>query len=329
MDVEQVRARYKRFAEEECRGYSDHYFKLSHDIANNDWLCEFIAGMPVIQPNLFLASVQYLTGPVNMPRTAAETKPLVQARIDEVTRLMQSRRTQTNEVGRCATILPALPRGRLALVEVGASAGLCLLLDEFAYQYGDTRLGSEHSTVRLTCAVTGSPPIPKSMPEVVWRAGMDLNPLDVHDEDDVRWLMSLVWPEHDERRQRLAAAIAIGQSKELNLHRGDLVSDLPALLVEVPREVTLVIFHSAALVYLSKEDCRKFANVLAEASKQRDIVWVSNESATVIPEITATAPPIEPSQKLLGRTRFTNGDRQDEFLAIAHAHGAELDWMQT
>ncbi len=39
-----------------------------------------------------------------------------------------SKRTQTNEPGRCAVLLPllaALPQP-LALLEVGASAGLCL-----------------------------------------------------------------------------------------------------------------------------------------------------------------------------------------------------------
>ena len=41
----------------------------------------------------------------------------------------------------------------------------------------------------------------------------------------------------------------------------------------------------AVLVYVSEEDRRHFADILVEASKKRDIVWVSNESATVVPEI--------------------------------------------
>ncbi|WP_410901039.1 DUF2332 family protein, partial [Pseudoalteromonas sp. SIMBA_162] len=47
--------------------------------------------------------------------------------------LMLARSTQTNEPGRCAVLLPALAsiRGKIALIEVGASAGLCLLMDKY------------------------------------------------------------------------------------------------------------------------------------------------------------------------------------------------------
>jgi hypothetical protein len=88
-----------------------------------------------------------------------------------------------------------------------------------------------------------------------------------------------------------------------------------------------VVFHSAVLAYVNQEDRRTFASVLAEESRQRDITWISNESPTVVPEITALAPPVKPPRFLLGRTRFTSGHRQDELLALAHAHGADLEWL--
>lgn len=326
-DIEHVRERYRRFADNECRGYSDHYYKLARAVADDDWLCGFIAQMPVIQPNLFLALLQFLTGPQDMPRSAEQARALVQENVAAVTRLMHSRRTQTNEVGRCATLLPALPRRRLALVEVGASAGLCLLLDKFAYDYGGVHLGPEASPVLLQCTVTGQPPLPDAVPQIDWRAGLDLNPLDVHDDDDAKWLLSCVWPDHFERRERLAAAIKLARAHELSLRRGNLVSELPDLLAEAPRDAELVVFHSAVLVYVSAADRRTFANVLAEASRQRDIVWISNEAPTVVPEITALAPPVEPPRFLLGRTRFRDGHREDELLAVAHAHGADLQWV--
>ena len=199
--IERVKATYRRFADDECRGYSDHYFNLSHEIANDDLIASFISNMPVIQPNLFLAAIQYLTGPEAMPRSSVEVRALLRAHREAVTHLMQTRRTQTNEPGRCATILPALPRTPLALIEVGASAGLCLLLDKYAYEYGDLRLGPTTSPVRVHCEVTGSPPLVDPMPEIVWRAGLDIHPLSVHEEDDVQWLSSLVWPEHRDRRK--------------------------------------------------------------------------------------------------------------------------------
>ena len=55
------------------------------------------------------------------------------------------RRTQTNEVARCGCLLPAFAAvadGRpLALIEIGASAGLNLRWDHFAYDYGGRAAG--------------------------------------------------------------------------------------------------------------------------------------------------------------------------------------------
>ena len=66
--MEEVQQRYRTFAEVECKGYSDHYDRLSHDIASDDWLCDFISQMPETQPNLFLATLQFLSSPGEMPR---------------------------------------------------------------------------------------------------------------------------------------------------------------------------------------------------------------------------------------------------------------------
>jgi hypothetical protein len=326
-EYDRIKTQYRRFAENECKGYSDLYYALAHAAADDDDVIAFIAQMPVTQPNLFFASIQFLTGPERMPTSRETLSEVVRDRGAEIASLMRSRRTQTNEVGRCTALLPALPHGRLALLEVGASAGLCLLLDEYAYDYGGVTLGSESSPVRLTCGVTGNPTIPTTMPQVAWRAGLDINPLDAHDEGDARWLLSCVWPEHVERRDRLAAAIALAQSRELALHRGDLVADLPALLAQVPSDATLVVFHSAVLVYVSEEARRNFSDILVEESRRRDIVWISNESPTVVPEITALAPPVKGTRFLLGRTRLTQGQRQDELLALTQPHGAELEWL--
>jgi hypothetical protein len=110
---------------------------------------------------------------------------------------------------------------------------------------------------------------------------------------------------------------------------GDLVDDLPAVLAEAPAGPQLVVFHSAALTYVAPDRRQAFADTLAEASKRRPIVWLSNEAPGVIRELTALAPERSDHhhQFLLGRTRFVDGRRQDELLAVAHPHGAELTWL--
>jgi hypothetical protein len=210
-DPVDIKQRYRQFADVECKGYSDLYYRLALAVADDDDVIGFIAEMPEIQPNLFFAAIQLLTGPAGVPATGSGLRAFVKERGDDVRAVMRSRRTQTNEVGRCAVLLPALPPGPLALVEVGASAGLCLLLDRYYYEFGSTRIGSPASPVHLQCAATGPVRFPPAIPQIVWRRGLDLNPVDVHDDDAVRWLLACVWPEHHERRRRLQAAIGVAR----------------------------------------------------------------------------------------------------------------------
>src|SRR5450432_2243342 len=103
---------------------------------------------------------------------------------------MLSRTPQTNEPARCAVLLPLLAQlpQPLALLEVGASAGLCLLVDHYGYDYGNVRIdptiSGDGGAPTLTCDVSGAAPIPRTIPRIVWRAGLDLNPIDVRSADD-------------------------------------------------------------------------------------------------------------------------------------------------
>jgi hypothetical protein len=83
------------------------------------------------QPNLLFAAMKFLCG---VPDSSDQFRSWFLERRDEVAAVMLARRTQTNEPARCATLLPllaALPQP-LALIEVGAAAGLCLLVDRYA-----------------------------------------------------------------------------------------------------------------------------------------------------------------------------------------------------
>lgn len=155
-------------------------------MSRDDEILALLAALPPMkrQPNLLFGVVRFLGGPVDDPAAFHEYTvanwPAIEAE-------MRVRATQTNEAGRCAVLLPvlaALPQP-LALLEVGASAGLCLYPDRYAYRYGDHLVGSGEPV--LECAATGVAP-PTGVPEVVWRAGLDLNPLDVTDPADLAWL---------------------------------------------------------------------------------------------------------------------------------------------
>jgi hypothetical protein len=268
------------------------------------------------QPNLLLAATKYLFGTA---RSWLEFRERVEAHWDAILVVIMARRTQTNEPARCATLLPllALLPQPLALLEVGASAGLCLLPDKYAYEYDDRVIGptnGEANAPVFRCAVNDATPLPKKNVEVVWRAGLDLNPLDVRAEGDVRWLQSLVWPGEGERDRLLEEALAVARRDPPRVVRGDLRQDLAALAAEAPRHATLVVFHTAVLAYVRDATDRE---AFARTVKQLRAQWVSNESANLsrVPDLTL---------RPWGRFLLTlNGIPQ----AYTDPHGAAIDWF--
>ncbi len=202
------------------------------------------------------------------------------------------RATQTNEVGRLATLYPAfsslVPNGdgrSLALLEVGASAGLCLYPDRYLIRWRFPNGGTQETDPvgpLLECATTGELP-GWALAPVVWRAGIDLAPVDVTDDDAVRWLETMVWPEQEERRERLRAAVRIARADPPYLVQGDLLEALPALMEQAPPEATLVVFHSAVIAYLEPADRERFAAMMAGLVADGRCHWVSNEGPRVLP----------------------------------------------
>jgi hypothetical protein len=208
------------------------------------------------QPNLLFGVLRWHGVPVEDPLAA-----LAWLHEHSATALadMRARRTQTNEVARCAVLLPALAAispTPLALIEVGASAGLCLMFDAWRYHYVgadlDHYVGSSSTDLVLTCTVEGQIPLPGHVPEIAWRTGIDLNPLDPGQPDVQRWLECLVWPEHHQRADNLRAALSVAQDSDVRVEVGDLITDLPELLRRVPHGLTPVVLHSATLAYLGE-----------------------------------------------------------------------------
>jgi hypothetical protein len=310
----------------EARGSSEVFTDWALAIAHDAEVLARIETLPVPkrQPNLVLAAARWhgaRPGPYDGLRTVLLDE------WDAVRETVLARATQTNEVGRCAVLLPvlaALP-GPLALLEVGASAGLCLYPDRYSYRYSGSRDAAldPHdgpSPVVLECALAGDVPLPDALPEVVWRGGVDLHPLYVRDDDAMRWLEMLVWPEHDDRRARLAAAVGLAREDPPDLVAGDLNDALPGLVAGVPEDATLVVFHSAVLAYLSAEDRARFVQTVASTRGH----WVSNESPRVLPDVAATAgePPADPA---LGAPFVLGLDGRA--VAWTQGHGRALAWL--
>jgi len=201
---------YLRFAEHEASGRSALYEQLARGVAGDRELLAVLAELPRAkqQPNLLFASVRYRCG---VPDGWPQFRGWMVDRREEIIATVLVRRTQTNEPARCATLLPllaSLPQP-LALLEVGAAAGLSLLPDRYAYDYdGHVVPPSRPAAARpptFACHVSAFTPVPSRNVEVAWRAGLDLEPIDVRDPGPTAWLEALVWPGEGDRLTLLRA----------------------------------------------------------------------------------------------------------------------------
>jgi hypothetical protein len=315
----QVAMDYRAFARQEARGRSPAYESLAESVAGDRPVLEFLALLPSAkrQPQLLFAAARYLLDAVP---DIGSLRDLVRQSPAGLTEVMTSRRTQTNEPGRCAILLPVLAglAQPLALIEAGASAGLTLLFDRYSYDYGGYRLaGGDPKAPVLRCEPRGPVPLPERMPAIAWRAGLDLSPLDVTDDDDVRWLSCLVWPGESDRGQRLAAAIASARRDPPAVHRGDLATDLPALAARAPADATLVVYHSSVLYQVAPAQRERFAATV----RGLGAIWLSCEAPDTLP---GTLPDIS-AASADGLLYAVARDRQA--IALADSHGSWLEWL--
>ena len=147
-------------------------------------------------------------------------------------RLMRT--VQTNDPGRSVVLFAVLlwlaDRYGLPirLLEIGASAGLNLLVDRYCYVVGGDTLGDPLSEVRFD--EPWSPPPPIAVGDaarrlrIVSRAGCDRAPLDPRDPEHRLRLESYIWPDELERLRRLRAALdqAAGDPPPVSRCRGRL-----------------------------------------------------------------------------------------------------------
>lgn len=256
-----VRERYDRFAREEAPGRSALYEEWAQGVASDPQIQTILARVPETsrQPPLVFAVTRMLGAPL---ADFAQWRAFVLADADAVVAECAVRRLQTNEPLRLAPLLPVLSEvtGPIALLEIGASGGLCLYPDRYSYRFVDAdgvpRAAFDPadgpSAVVLTSVVRGDLPEMR-MPQVVWRAGIDLDPLDARDPRDRAWLRGLVWPGESGREERVASALDIVAADPPMMVRGDAAAQVAAVAASAPPDATLVITTPGVLVHIPRE----------------------------------------------------------------------------
>ncbi|WP_225206121.1 DUF2332 domain-containing protein [Novosphingobium huizhouense] len=254
---------------------------------------------------------------------AAVAKALV--RCDAMLAGWLSSPTQTNEVARSAATMAALRvlAGRfdrpIALFELGASAGLNLVLDAYAFDLGGVQGGDPASPLELKPAWDGPAPV-GAQPRIVRAQGIDQDPLDIRSAADCERLFAYVWPDRRDRLWILRQAIGLARNRRVDLQRGDAVTWLCDQL-KAPADVgvTRCIVHTMFEQYLGPADKARIAAVLdstgAKATSDAPLARISFEWD-------ASRTRVE-----LALTVWPDGVRQ--VLAHCHPYGAWIRWLGT
>jgi len=230
---------------------------------------------------------------------------------------------QTNEIGRSAVLMPAyceiarrtgLP---LRILEIGASAGLNLMWDRYAYRYGERFVGRADAPLTIAAEWRGPWPEIAEFPRVVERRGCDRSPIDLNAPEAAERLLSYVWPDHAERLSRLEAAIALAQKEKPPLEKADAGEWLERHLAKPFEGAATVVVHSIAWQYFSTEPATRARAAMSEcggrASGAAPLAWLSYEqhAGGAAAEVRLTLWP--------------GGARQT--LARAQSHGAWIEWL--
>ena len=197
---------------------------------------------------------------------------------------------QTNEVVRSAVLLggfmtiAAATKMPLALYELGASAGLNLLFDRYAYDLDEGRKwGDPKSPVRIGSPWSGAAPALDTKLEIVSRAAVDLRPVDARSRADRERMLAYIWPEQSERLRRIEPALDMVAASGLVVEQGDALEWLTQQMTK-PQDagVCRVVFHSVFFQYLPaplREALREKIGALgAAATPEKPLAWLSMEA---------------------------------------------------
>lgn len=370
---------FRRFARGVERDGAPRYAGICRGIATDPWLLDLVAQAPPDQrrPNIILAAVHYLllggadhplaawyptvaalhgqpVGATCAPFDDVDGAPLAdgiftafasfcRAHRDELALLIATRATQTNEVGRCTALLPALSTvakrsdgAPLVVVDLGTSAALNLHFDEYAYRYAmhdATRdAGRAGSRVMLHCDVIDGEP-PTAPVAVARRIGVDRSPVDVRDDDSARWLLACQWPDHLDRFSLARDAIALARSSDqpVEMVEGDLVESLRRLVPTVPDHAHLCLVHTWVAAYLTPDEQRALRAEIAAIATTRPVSWLFAEAPYEVPELPLPLSPDGSGKSPTAVVLVEDGPDAPapsaSRLADMHSHGRWLRWF--
>jgi len=337
----QLKQRFKQFAKNECDNSSRLYEYLSLKIADDEEildLCSFAEGGQPI-PNLLFGSIHYLLmngkhhpleeffpSLVKTPKKLEDSYPYFQDFCKkfrkEIIHLIQTKIVQTNEVRRCAYLYPSfsyiyqMVNKPISLIEIGTSAGLQLLWDQYKYTYSssETIYGNKKSNVLIGSEVKDNGPtilpLLDIVPPVVDRYGIDLHVNDLSNEEDYLWLKALIWPEHFERRELFEKAVISMKENEINLIEADGIKILPEVVKQLSNDSILCIFHTHVANQIPVEGKQSLLKIIEVISENRDVFHLYNNIW----------------DRMLHLDYYIDGVKHEEIIGETEGHGKWFEW---
>jgi hypothetical protein len=356
--IDELSALFLFLADTDLVGYSPRYEQLARSVATDRDVLAWIlsAASPNMRrgriPVLFLAATRdaALADPASELAAVydgtADIDPLValhqllDTHGETIATSMRTRSVQTNEVGRSAAIVPAMVvaaagHRRIALVEIGPSAGLNLFCDRYRITYvagGAVAVaaGPPDSPVHLHCDLrgTGIPPV-QPVPDIVVRTGVDLAPVDVRDPIQRRWLSACVWPGQPRRSALLTTACNLVAGDPPVLVTANAVDAIAPLVAGLDNDLYPVVVSTWAMAYLSAAERTDLVGRLDAAG--RDHALVTMEEPRFTPWLdgdpSGHQAPGDGTPTVLGVRWTTGATVTARQLADVHPHGAWMRWL--
>jgi hypothetical protein len=341
---------YRRFGEVDAAETSPLYERVAIALSESDDALRAIETAPARKrhPTLILAALHDLALAGRAPAlaaayAAADGDAAATAAVDTLLGMTDAvlaiavrRQIRTNEAGRCAVLYPAIAEAArrvganvAGLIDIGCSAGLNLSVDRVGITYSNGQvLGDSSSPVQLSSSIVGDRPIPtRAMPEVVARIGVDLDPVDVTDADDARWLRACLWPDQRERITQLEAEMTLAATARPRLLQGDAVEVLPDAFARVPTDVLPVVITTWALSRFPFERRLRFLHRLDEAAADRPVAWVSAEGVGVAPATPTLGDRRASGHSIIGLGVFGRSAVRAEAIGRCWSRGSFLAWL--
>jgi hypothetical protein len=267
--------------------------------------------------------------PHSDPELADVLGDFVHDRLPSLLHTLETRRVQTNEIGRCALFLPAFSIvsaevGPLHHVDVGTSAGLTTLLPHYSYRYDGTAIIGT-GTPLIECGTRGSGPVPEAIPVMTGAIGIDRAPLDAASATDARWLLACCWPDQADRFGRLTDALAVARDHPPQIVVGDAVERVRDVC-ESASDGHPIVTTSWVLNYLAPSQRLAFMSELDAVGSSTDLSWVIAESPAQTPELHHPAELAGEHITALTVVRWRRGVRTTQALATCHPHGYWIHW---